>query len=136
MKKTKYILIAIGLLSLIVLSACAPSVNQTSKRNCENSGGQYKLSTSETGGTNYYCSCPDNKYEMNKICNLIGQIEMSKCEQESNQYVDCTINSGACECVFKNSGTKSYIPIAQLMTLNCACSSNSCLCAGEGLNLE
>ena len=64
MVKTKYILIAIGLLSLIVLSGC---INQ-SKVRCERSGGQYESGSSFPVGTSGGCHCPSDKVEYNSQC--------------------------------------------------------------------
>lgn len=113
------------LLSMLV-SSCA-NTNPSEKTACEKSGGEYKMGVSE-GGAYYYCNCPATKYEKNKICLNIDPTEMQLCQNLSNKFVNCDNNQGVCECIFKGSGTKSYIPYAQLKTMSCECDSNGCGC--------
>lgn len=100
------------------------------KAYCEQSGGTWERRFSETAGFTYGCDCPEDKYEKDKRCYTITNSEVNLCRGISNEYVDCDDNLGACECIFKNSGTKSYLPYAQLLSMTCSCSADACGCVG------
>ena len=96
---------------------------------CEISGGLYIKSASSTGGVFYYCDCPTGKYQTSeKVCEEITQTEIEKCQALSNDYVICEDDGKKCNCVFKNSGSITFMEYNSLVECDCSCNEDSCGC--------
>lgn len=131
--KVKKLILVLVISFLLV--GCS-NINQQDKTNCQNSGGEYKKSLSETAGPSYYCKCPLSKYESNKVCVDIMDKEIAMCNVLSNEFVDCNNNKGACECIFKQTKATYYFSYATLIYAancniegcGCSCKDDSCGC--------
>lgn len=128
--------ISLFIMALLVVSSCG-NINQSEKRACEKSGGEYSTGFSETYGQFSYCECPTGLWENDKhICQSITQEEISQCISLNNENVNCNNNGLVCECKSRLDSfnkTMSTIEYKDLKNCACKCYDDSCVCGRCGV---